>query len=183
MRLVFCGTGWLSIVDRIAARLPSGATIRVRDQARPIADEVRDAHVIVPSNAHIGPSEMDAARELRLILSLHVPLDDRTRGLVSADALGRMKRGALLVNCARGPIVDRDALLSALESGHLGGAGLDVHAHEPPDPSDPLYLRDDVIALPHVAGSTAEAFDALVDVIVENVGRLARGEPPIHRVA
>ncbi len=94
-----------------------------------------------------------------------------------------MKKGAILVNCARGPVVDRAALEAALASGHLGGFGLDVHWEEPADPADPLYRRQDVVAMPHVAGSTEESFERLVGVLFENLGRLAAGEALVHRVA
>jgi phosphoglycerate dehydrogenase-like enzyme len=130
-------------------------------------------------------SEGDRARlfEQSDVVSLHCPLTDETRGLVDEAALSRMKKGALLVNCARGPVVERAALESALEAGHLGGFGLDVHWQEPADPNDPLYARDDVVALPHVAGSTEETFDRLVGVLFENLRRLRAGEPLLHRVA
>ena len=91
-----------------------------------------------------------------------------------------MKPGALLVNVARGGVIDRDALVRALP--RLGGVGLDVHWEEPPDPADPLYADPKVVALPHIAGSTEEAFGRIVDVVIDNLGRLARGEPLRHRV-
>jgi len=115
-------------------------------------------------------------------LSIHCPLDDSTRGLVGAAALAALKPGALVVNVARGGVIDRDALAAALARGQLGGVGLDVHWHEPADPRDPLYTDPRVIATPHVAGSTEEAFASIVDVVIENLARLARGEPLLHRV-
>ena len=93
-----------------------------------------------------------------------------------------MKPGAFVVNVARGGVIDRAALVAALAHGTLGGVGLDVHWDEPPDPHDPLYADPRVVALPHVAGSTEEAFARITDVVVENLGRLERGEPLLHRV-
>jgi phosphoglycerate dehydrogenase-like enzyme len=116
-------------------------------------------------------------------VSLHVPLSERTRGLMDAEALAAMKLGARLINCARGGVVDQRALEDALGSGHLGGAGLDVHWQEPADAKAALYLRDDVVALPHVAGSTEESFARLVAVVAENIRRLSEGEELLHRVA
>jgi phosphoglycerate dehydrogenase-like enzyme len=116
-------------------------------------------------------------------ISIHCPLSPETRGLVNADAFAAMKPGALVINCARGGVIDREALIAALASGKLGGVGLDVHWDEPADPHDPLYADPRVYALPHVAGSTEEAFARIVDVVVDNVGRLERGEPLRHRVA
>jgi phosphoglycerate dehydrogenase-like enzyme len=116
-------------------------------------------------------------------ISIHCPLDDATRGLVGADALAAMRPGALVVNVARGGVIDRAALVAALAGGRLGGVGLDVHWEEPPDPSDPLYADPRVVALPHVAGSTEEAFARIADVVIENLDRLARGAPLLHQVA
>jgi phosphoglycerate dehydrogenase-like enzyme len=89
----------------------------------------------------------------------------------------------MLINCARGGVVDRGALLDALASGRLGGAGLDVYWEEPWNPSDPLFQRDDVITLPHVAGSTRESFGRIADIVAGNIGRLQRGEPLLNRIA
>jgi phosphoglycerate dehydrogenase-like enzyme len=134
----------------------------------------------------IDSKSSSAEREAMLraadFLSLHCPLTPATRGLIGDRALALMKPTAFLINCARGPVVDRDALVSALEAGRIAGVGLDVHWNEPADPESPLYLRDDVVALPHVAGSTEESFDRLVDVLLENLARLARGEALLHRV-
>jgi phosphoglycerate dehydrogenase-like enzyme len=116
-------------------------------------------------------------------VSVHCPLTPATRGLIGAEFFARMRPGAHLINCARGGVVDRDALLAALESGRLGGAGLDTFWSEPWDPSDPLFQRGDVIALPHVAGSTREAFARIADIVAENIGRHRRGEPLLHRIA
>jgi len=116
-------------------------------------------------------------------VSIHCPLDDSTRGLVGADAFAALRPGALVVNVSRGGVIDRDALVAALAAGRLGGVGLDVHWHEPADPADPLYADPRVIALPHLAGSTDEAFVRIAEVVVANVVRLERGEPLLHRVA
>jgi len=116
-------------------------------------------------------------------VSIHCPLDDSTRGLVGADAFAALRPGALVINVSRGGVIDRDALVAALAAGRLGGVGLDVHWHEPADPADPLYADPRVIALPHLAGSTDEAFVRIAEVVVANVVRLERGEPLLHRVA
>jgi phosphoglycerate dehydrogenase-like enzyme len=116
-------------------------------------------------------------------VSLHCPLTPETRGLLGDAAFAALPPGALVVNCARGGVIDRDALLRALAGGRLGGVALDVHWHEPPDPADPLYADPRVLALPHVAGSTEEAFGRIADIVVDNLGRLTRGEPLRCRVA
>jgi phosphoglycerate dehydrogenase-like enzyme len=117
------------------------------------------------------------------VVSVHCPLTPGTRGLVDGEVLGRMRRGALLVNCARGGIVDRKALEEALGSGQLGGAGLDVFWEEPWEPGDALYQRENVVVLPHVAGSTEEAFGRIADIVAGNIGRVMRGEELVHRIA
>ena len=300
MRLLFCGSGWLPVVDVIAARLPAGTSITSWDRRTPLATAIRDVDVLLPSNAAITADVIAAAARLRLIqqpaagtenidraaavargipvcnapgandisvaehalflllalarrlpaaqhafaareigvplgielagktlgilgmgrigralaeraralgmevialgrgasaidrrqffaaahaFSIHCPLDASTRGLVGDEAFAAMRPGALVINCARGGVIDRDALVRALAAGRLGGVALDVHWHEPPDPDDPLYADPRVIALPHVAGSTEEAFARVTDIVLDNLGRLARGEPLVHRVA
>jgi phosphoglycerate dehydrogenase-like enzyme len=295
MRIVFCGSGWLPIVDMIEARLPVGASIVVWDRARPLVEAVREADVALPSNAAFGADVIAAAPALRLIqqpaagteaiardaaiargipicnapgtnhvavaehalylllalarraplaarafanrkigvplgielagrtlgiigmgrsgtalaeraralgmtvvalerggdrdaflarcdaISIHCPLTAETRDLLDAGAFAAMKPGVLIVNCARGGVIDRAALVAALP--RLGGVGLDVHWDEPPRPDDPLYRDPRVVAMPHVAGSTEQAFARITDVVIDNLGRLARGEPLLHRVA
>lgn len=103
------------------------------------------------------------------VVSLHVPLTDQTRHLVRAETLARMKRGAILVNCARGGIVDERALADALASGHLGGVALDVFEKEPPPADHPLFALDDVVCTPHIGASTEEAQSAVAVAIAEQL--------------
>lgn len=113
------------------------------------------------------------------VVSLHCPLNEQTAGLIDAAALGRMRRGALLVNTARGGIVDLPAVAEALESGRLGGAALDVFDSEPP-PADGLAMklaqRSNVIVTPHIAWASVEAMQALADQLVANIEAFAAGE-------
>lgn len=298
MQLLFCGSGWLPMVDRIRARLPAGAAIDHWDRTVPLVERIRDVDVLLPSNAPITAEVIAAAPRLRLIqqpaagteaidraaavargipvcnapgtnhisvaehalflllalarrvplarrafaerqigvplgvelagktlgivgmgrtgaalaeraralgmeviglargapdraaffaachaVSLHCPLTPETRGLVDAAAFAALRPGALLVNCARGDVIDRAALVDALAAGRLGGVALDVHWHEPADPDDPLYADPRVLAMPHTAGSTEESFERISAVVVDNLGRLARGEPLRNRVA
>ncbi|MEN4917990.1 hydroxyacid dehydrogenase [Achromobacter spanius] len=102
------------------------------------------------------PVSFDALLAQADIVSLHCPLDGVTRGMFDAAAFRRMKRGALFISTARGGIHDEDALLAALESGHLSGAGLDVWKVEPPPPRSGLLQRADVVAAFHTGGVTHE---------------------------
>jgi glyoxylate reductase len=111
------------------------------------------------------------------VLSIHIPLTAQTRHLIGAAELLRMKRGALLVNTARGPIVDEGALVAALESGHLGGAGLDVFENEPAvHPA--LLNRDDVVLLPHLGSATRQTRESMARIALTQVERVLRGERP-----
>lgn len=109
------------------------------------------------------------------VVSLHVPLDPGTRGMIGAAALGRMKPDAVLVNCARGGVVDEEALLQALEAKRLRGAILDVFATEPPR-EHPLLKLPNVLATPHLGASTAEAQrragDDAATALIETLGKL-----------
>jgi (S)-sulfolactate dehydrogenase len=111
------------------------------------------------------------------VVSLHVPLTEQTRNLVNAQTLARMKRGALLVNCARGGLVDERALAEALASGQLGGAALDVFEKEPPPPDHPLFQRDNFVCTPHLGAATDEAQTAVAVALAEQLSAyLTRGE-------
>jgi D-3-phosphoglycerate dehydrogenase/(S)-sulfolactate dehydrogenase len=111
------------------------------------------------------------------VISLHVPLTDQTRNLVSAATIAKMRKGVLLVNCARGGVVDERALADALASGHVGGAALDVFETEPPPADHPLLRSDTFICTPHIGASTEEAQAAVGIALAEQLAAfLAGGE-------
>jgi phosphoglycerate dehydrogenase-like enzyme len=116
------------------------------------------------------------------VVSLHVPLNAETAGMIGESAIRRMKRGAVLVNTARGGLVDYGALHSALVSGHLRAAGLDVFDAEPAPASHPLFQLPNVVLSPHVAWLTAETLNRSLDIFHENCRRLRDGEPFLNRV-
>lgn len=110
-------------------------------------------------------------------VSVHVPLQPSTVGLIRAPQLARMKRGAFLVNMARGGVVDEAALLEALESGHLGGAGLDVHAMEGDGNVSPLAHLDNVILTPHIGAGTSDTQREIGEIIVQCINYAAEHPP------
>jgi phosphoglycerate dehydrogenase-like enzyme len=116
------------------------------------------------------------------VVSLHLPLTDDTANLIDTAALARMKRGALLINTARGGLVDQAALTEALASGRLAGAGLDVFVHEPHNASEALFHLPNVVLTPHIAWLTTGTFDRSFALAAENCRRLAAGDTLLHRV-
>jgi D-3-phosphoglycerate dehydrogenase len=116
------------------------------------------------------------------VISLHLPLTAETKHLINAERLERMKTGAIVINTARGGLVDHPALLAALESGRLFGAGLDVTDPEPLPPNHPLLLRDDVVVTPHVAAATSAGKARLYESAVAQALQVLRGEYPKHLV-
>ena len=112
------------------------------------------------------------------VVSLHVPLNDGTRGLIGARELGLMKKTAFLINTARGPVVDSAALAKALSDGVIAGAGIDVFETEPPIPRDhPLFSAPNLVATPHVAFATKEALEKRAVIVFENLAAWLDGAP------
>jgi phosphoglycerate dehydrogenase-like enzyme len=134
------------------------------------------------------PSALGERRDLAALLaeadivSLHVPLTEQTRGLIGAPEFARMKKGAILINTARGDIVDEDALLTALQRGDLGGAGLDVLRREPASADTPVFAIKSLVVSPHVAWLTPETLERSLAVAFENCRRLGAGEALMHVV-
>jgi len=128
-----------------------------------------------------GGVPFDELLEHSDVLSIHCPLNAQTRHLIGPSELLRMKRGALLINTARGPIVDEAALAAALESGHLGGAALDVFENEP-TVHPGLIGRDDVVLLPHLGSATQETRERMARIALEQIERVMRGERPTTAV-
>ncbi len=114
------------------------------------------------------------------VVSLHLPLSDDTRHTINTENIGFMKKGAYLLNCARGGLLEEKALLSALDSGHLEGAGIDVYDKEPPPPDHPYLNRLDIVATPHVAGVTDVSRDNIWTTAIKQVIQVCQGEKPPH---
>jgi phosphoglycerate dehydrogenase-like enzyme len=157
---------------RSVARLLAAAGVEVCGAGRPghRYDVPGVASYVASDQIHQVLPEMDA-------LVLACPLTGQTRGLIGAAELALLRPGAVLVNISRGPVVDQDALVSALRSGHLGGACLDVFATEPLPPGSPLWGMPNVIVSPHSAATVAEENGLLTDLFIDNLRRWLAGRP------
>jgi D-3-phosphoglycerate dehydrogenase len=128
----------------------------------------------------VEPCLLDEVCRQADVLSLHAPLNAQTRCMIDARRLALMKPGAILVNTARGGLVDLDALHEALSAGRLAGAGLDVFDPEPPDPAHPLFGLDNVVVTNHIGWYSEESMRELQRKAAEEAVRVLRGEPPLH---
>jgi glyoxylate reductase len=122
-------------------------------------------------------AELDRLLAESDFVAVTVPLSDATRHLIGAAELATMKRGAILVNTSRGPVVDEQALAEALASGHLGGAGLDVFEHEPQVHSQ-LLACENALLVPHIGSATRETRDAMARTACRGLAQILRGERP-----
>lgn len=127
--------------------------------------------------AVLPASSLDELLAQSDVVVLAAPLTHATRGLIGAAQVARMKHGALLVNVGRGRLVDEDALVAALRGRTLGGAALDVVAHEPLDPASPLWDLPNVFLTPHTAGLRADFWPVVTDLFADNLERFLAGQP------
>ncbi len=161
-------------IGRAVARIAQGGFgLQVAVLARR-PSEVADTGVVLAES-------LDALLAASDIVSLHVPLTSQTAGMINANALTQMRDGAYLINTARAALVDHSALIAALDSGRLAGAGIDVF-DGPPAAGNPLLGRDDVVLTPHVAAMTKEAFASMSRQAVEAIGDTLGGRVPANIV-
>jgi phosphoglycerate dehydrogenase-like enzyme len=162
----------LGNIGRKVARLlhAFGATVLYTDAFPLFEVEERELGVTrMPLNALLAQAD---------VVSLHVPLNAETRGLMGKVQFAAMQPSALLVNTCRGPVVDESALIEALQSGQIAGAALDVLAQEPPAPDNPLLTMDNVLLTPHIAGVTRDTWARRGAFIFANLERVWQGEAP-----
>ena len=131
---------------------------------------------------HTPETPLEELLERSDFVSLHAPLTPDTHHLIDAAALGRMKPTAILINTARGPIVDHDALVEALHAGEIGGAALDVTDPEPLPPDDPLMRAPNAIVVPHIGSATTATRSKMADMAVDNLLAALDGRPMPHGV-
>lgn len=161
------GTG--AIGARVA-KIAAAFGCKVLAYSRTAKQELVDAGV-----QYVSLDELLAQSDF---VSLHVPLTDATRGLINADAIAKMKQGAVLLNTARGPVVDSAALAEALNAGKLAGAGIDVFEGEPPIAENhPLCSAKNTVLTPHVAFASREALETRADIVFANIEKWLNGAP------
>ena len=142
---------------------------------------VHDPYLDPAKAREVGePVDLDELWHRSDAVSLHAPATVATRHIVDARAIAAMRPGVIIVNCARGSLIDHDALLAGLESGHIAGAGLDVTEPEPLPPGHRLLGRDDVIVTPHVASSTTAGTVRLLDQALGQAAEWLNGGTPEH---
>jgi phosphoglycerate dehydrogenase-like enzyme len=163
-------------IGRAVARLASELGMRVVGVSR--SGDARGqpvAAMYTPDQLHLAVAGADA-------LAVTLPLTDATRGMVDRAALASLAEGAIVVNVGRGAVVDEDALVDLLRSGHLAGAALDVFATEPLPPENPLWDLDNVLITPHTAALSVHENARIVELFADNLRRYLDGEPLRNRV-
>lgn len=145
-----------------------------------------DVYVVTHRNATdlpdgIQKTTLDGVLAVSDVLSLHCPLNDKTRGIINRESLAKMKPGAILINTGRGPLVDEQAVADALCAGRLGGFGADVLCQEPPSADNPLFKAPNCYITPHTAWATPEARRRLIGIAADNI-RAYLAETPVNVV-
>ncbi|MEE2983842.1 MAG: 2-hydroxyacid dehydrogenase [Pseudomonadota bacterium] len=169
--------GYGGIGEEIARRLAGfGTRIIAVSRHGPNGPRPRDPSVHL--DRHVGVEEMDDALGEADYVVVAAPATPENIGLVDVSVFAYMKPGTYIVNIARGPVIDYDALLAALRDGRVAGAGLDVFWNEPFDPDDPLF-KENVIATPHIAGVTERSLVGIGKAVAANIECVRKGEVPV----
>ena len=154
-------------IGSAAARIAKAFGMRVRYYSRRPKDTDPD----------FTYTDLDTLLRESDVLSLHCPLNDETRGIIGREQLQKMKPSALLINTARGALIDEQALSDALNTGIIAGAGLDVLTDEPPKADCPLLSAKNCVISPHVSWASAPARTRLITQVADNIAAFRRGEP------
>lgn len=165
----------LGRIGRRAAQLFSGLGFRVTGFDPFVTSDPTGGAVVMRASLEQALEDAD-------VVSLHLPLGERTRHLLGERELSLLPAGAVVVNVSRGGLIDEAALLRALDAGHLAGAGLDVLEGEPPSPDDPLLAHPAVLVTPHMAWYSQQAEARMRQLAAEEVARVLRGEAPLNPV-
>jgi len=157
-----------------------GRKVAVRLKAFEAEIVYHDRTQVSEIEAALGARRVSLEELLRVsdVVTLHAPLSDETRNMIGARELAMMKPNAVLLNAARGELVDEAALIAALTNGRIAGAGLDVFALEPPKPGNPLFGLDNVVLTPHVGGHSFESWYKRTAVAWSNIVKVTEGQKP-----
>jgi len=177
---------WLMWDRRVVSRNLAGRTLGIVGMGRIGREVAARASAFKMNVCYSDPLNTGSYQRLTLeellavsdIVTLHVPLDSTTRNLINRDRIAMMKRGAILVNVARGEVVDEAALVAALQEGGLAGAGLDVFNEEPPLSTSPLLLLNNVVLTPHVGSGTIDSTELRARAYADNIQRFLSGAQP-----
>ena len=163
----------LGMIGKVLARRLAGFEVKLiyTDPVRPTAEEAKRLNV-----EYREPDDLFREAD---IVTLHAPFDKTTHQMICERTLNLMKRDAILINCARGELVNEADLYKALKEKRIWAAGLDVFDKEPPDPKNPLFTLSNTVLSPHAAGPTWESWPKRFGYSYENVQRVARGEKPL----
>jgi len=140
--------------------------------------DVLQADAGIEKNCAARYVDMDTLLRESDIISLHLHASDKTKNLIGKNEFEKMKKNTVLINVSRAALVDQTAFLDALKTGKIAGAGLDVYPEEPTKPNDPILTLPNVIATPHMGGSTYDTYAFVMDRALENFRRVLRGEKP-----
>jgi phosphoglycerate dehydrogenase-like enzyme len=172
-----CIVGFGDIGTELARRLaPFGMTIKAVKRHPAKVDRHGIANVRIYGADQLAEAFADSD-----FIVLALPETSETTSMINRETIGMMKEGVFVINVGRGGLIDDQALLEGLRSGHVGGCGLDVFRREPMDPDDPIF-KENVVATPHIGGNTEASFLGVTEAIAENVKRFANGEKPLHVV-
>lgn len=165
---------------RELARMARGFGMRV------VGVDIMDAEAVdldaMGIDAYLPISSLGQALAEADVVSLHLPLTSQTRHTLNTSTFAQLKSGAIVINVARGPLIDEAALIQAIASGHLGGAGLDVFEVEPLDLNSPLLSMPNVVVTPHWAAATRATMTRRAHMAAGNAARVLSGEEPEYRV-
>jgi lactate dehydrogenase-like 2-hydroxyacid dehydrogenase len=169
------GMGRIGAATARRAARGLGMKVRYYSRSEAPAERLGGVHAV-------RDDALESLLECADVVSLHCPLTPATRHLINAEGLAVMPRHALLINTARGEVVDEQALADAIASGSIAGCGLDVHEHEPAvHPA--LAASERAVLLPHLGSATAEAREAMGELVLRNIEAFARGDPPPNLVS
>ena len=182
------GTNTFEMADKLVGVLGLGnigRRVARRVQGFEARVQYSDVYPITPEEEReldVTRVSLDELFRTSDILTCHTPLTPQTRHIVNRERLALMKPTAVLINTSRGPVVDEVALIEALQEGRIAGAGLDVFEQEPVDPDNPLLKMDNVVATPHMAGTTWDTWFRRASFAYENMQRVWNGDAPLATV-